>query len=407
MNKNNGYYLALGNDLNVTDSQILRTNQHNSLTTIINGVGNKVDGFFSYDGLNNDGYIQNVEYPNTYDVNPNGAMIFAEFNLQPAPVLDTGNPILAFYQGERRADFDELEGVKAYSGIDSSDITKSITKNTFDLYTVGVQQQLYQIEYLPGSGNKTTGTRNIQLLHPLETPKLEKSYADSHGAFKVGEVVPANAIHAFNGLDSANNVTYVVTAVDDEKITVDASIKRTEGTKTAVISKEITLMTSTADETAVIDVTSVALAAGKYTSLTDVRSEGHFHIYAETMDNVSIDPKYVKLTEDPENPVDWNAPGVYYVTASLDPASGYTAKDVKVSVAVVDVGSPKVISVNMKPYNPTTALVVAEDDINGAGVYKINWAIKDANGLIIQQGVEESGATIRVQTPVPIDLYIE
>ncbi|MBC8924855.1 hypothetical protein IAI17_44410, partial [Escherichia coli] len=69
---------------------------------------------------------------------------------------------------------------------------------------------------------------------------------------------------------SANNVTYVVTAVDDEKITVDASIKRTEGTKTAVISKEITLMTSTADETAVIDVTSVALAAGKYTSLTDV-----------------------------------------------------------------------------------------------------------------------------------------
>ncbi|MCT6533133.1 hypothetical protein, partial [Staphylococcus aureus] len=78
----------------------------------------------------------------------------------------------------------------------------------------------------------TTGTRNIQLLHPLETPKLEKSYADSHGAFKVGEVVPANAIHAFNGLDSANNVTYVVTAVDDEKITVDASIKRTEGTKT-------------------------------------------------------------------------------------------------------------------------------------------------------------------------------
>ncbi|MBC8924843.1 hypothetical protein IAI17_44350, partial [Escherichia coli] len=69
----------------------------------------------------------NVEYPNTYDVNPNGAMIFAEFNLQPAPVLDTGNPILAFYQGERRADFDELEGVKAYSGIDSSDVTKSIT----------------------------------------------------------------------------------------------------------------------------------------------------------------------------------------------------------------------------------------------------------------------------------------
>ncbi|EAD9018015.1 surface-anchored adhesin LapB [Listeria monocytogenes] len=404
LDKNNGYYLALGNDLNVTDSQILRTNQHNSLTTIINGVGNKVDGFFSYDGLNNDGYIQNVEYPNTYDVNPKGAMIFAEFNLQPAPVLDTGNPILAFYQGERRVDFDELEGVKAYSGIDSSDVTKSITKNTFDLYTVGVQQQLYQIEYLPDSGNKTTGTRNVQLIHPLQTPKLEKSYADSHGAFQVGEAIPANSVHAFNGLDSANNVTYVVTAVEDGKITVDATIKRTEGTKTAVINKEITLATSTADETAVIDVTNVALAAGKYTSLTDVRNEGHFHIYAETMDNVSIDPKYVKLTEDPENLVDWNAPGVYYVTASLDPASGYTAKDVQVNVAVVDVGNPKVISVNMKPYNPTTALVVAEDDINGAGVYKINWAIKDANGLIIQQGVEESGATIRVQTPVPIDL---
>ncbi|WP_162917829.1 hypothetical protein, partial [Listeria monocytogenes] len=83
-------------------------------------------------------------------------------------------------------------------------------------------------------------------------------------------------------------------------------------------------------------------------SLTDVRSEGHFHISAATMDHVSIDPKYVKLTEDPENPDDWNAPGVYYVTASLDPASGYTAKDVKVSVAVDDVGSPEVISVNMK-----------------------------------------------------------
>ncbi|UHP09146.1 LapB repeat-containing protein [Listeria marthii] len=404
LSKNNGYYLALGSDLSVTDSQILRTDQHNSLTTIINGVGNKVDGFFSYDGLNNDGYIQNLEYPNTYDVNPKGAMIFAEFNLQPAPVLDTGNPILAFYQGERRADFDELEGVRAYSGIDSSDVTDLITKNTFDLYTVGVQQQLYQIEYLPESGNKTTGTRNIQLVHPLQTPKLEKSYADSHGTFQVGDVIPASFVHAFNGLDSANAVTYVVTAVEDGKITVDAAIKRTEGTKTAVIDKEITLATSTADETAVIDVTSVALAAGKYTSITDVRNEGHFHIYAETMDSVSIDPKYVKLTEDPENPIDWNAPGVYYVTASLDPASGYTAKSVQVSVAVVDVGNPKVLSVNMKQYNPTAALVIAEDDINGAGVYKINWAIKDENGLIIKQGAEESGATIRVQTPVPIDL---
>ncbi|WP_162917807.1 hypothetical protein, partial [Listeria monocytogenes] len=79
------------------------------------------------------------------------------------------------------------------------------------------------------------------------------------------------------------------------------------------------------------------------------------------------------LTVDPENPVDWNAPGVYYVTASLDPASGYTAKDVKVSVAVVDVGSTKDISVNMQPYNPTTALVAAEDDIKGARVITTNW----------------------------------
>lgn len=400
----NGFYLTLGNDLNVTDSQILRTNQHNSLTTIINGVGNKVDGFFSYEGINNDGYIQNLEYLNPYDVNPKGAMIFAEFNLQPAPVLDTGKPIIAFYQGERRADFDELEGVRAYSGIDSTDVTDLITKNTFALYTVGVQQQLYQIEYLPSSGNKTIGTRNIQLIHPLKTPKLEKMYADNHGEFKIGDVIPASNVHAFSGLDNANTVTYVVTAVEDGKITVNASIERTEGTKVAVVEKEITLVTSANDETAFIDITSVALAAGKYTSLTDVRNEGHFHIYAETMDKTNIDPNYVKLIEDPENPINWNEPGIYYLTASLDPASGYTAKDVQLSVVVVDVGVPKIISVDMEQYNPTTAMVVAEDDINGAGIYKINWAIKDLNGIIIQQGIEESDATIRVKTPVPIDL---
>ncbi|MBF2595535.1 LapB repeat-containing protein, partial [Listeria welshimeri] len=63
-----------------------------------------------------------------------------------------------------------------------------------------------------------------------------------------------------------------------------------------------------------------------------------------------------------------------------------------------------VVSVDMDTYNPTTALVTAEDDINGAGIYKINWSIKDSNGIIIQNGVEESGETIRVQTPVAIDL---
>lgn len=404
LSQNNGYYLALGNDLNVTDSQILRTNQNNSLNTIINGVGNKVDGFFSYEGIDNDGYIQNVEYPETYDVNPSGGMIFAEFNLQPAPVLDTGNPILALYKGERVADFDELEGVKAYSGIDSTEVTDLITKNAFDLYTVGVQQQLYQIEYLPGSGNKTTGTRNVQLVHPIKEPKLEKSYADSHGAFQVGDTIPSANIHAFSGLDSTNTITYVVTAVDGDQITVQATINRTEGTKEAVLQTDVVLDVSTNTETAFIDVTSVALAAGKYTSLADVRNEGHFHIYAETAGKTPIDTSYVTLTEDPENPIDWNAPGVYYVTASLDPASGFVAKDIQVQVAVVDVGDPQVVSVDMDTYNPTTALVTAEDDINGAGIYKINWSIKDSNGIIIQNGVEESGETIRVQTPVAIDL---
>ncbi|MBC1472657.1 LapB repeat-containing protein [Listeria seeligeri] len=404
LTQSNGYYIALGNDLNVTDTQILRSDQQNSLTTILTGSGNKVDGFFSYKGINNDGYIQNVDYPGTYQVNPNGAMIFAEFNLQSAPVLDTGDPILALYKGERLADFDEMEGVEAYSGIDSSDITDLITKNTFDLYTVGVQQQLYQIEYLPGSGNKTTGSRNIQLVHPIKTPKIDKSYADSHGAFAVGDIIPAENVHAFAGLDSNNTIEYEVTAVNGNEITTKATIKRTEGSKSATLETNVVLTVAAADETALIDVTDVAVAAGKYTSIADVRAEGHFHIYAESFADTTIDPSYVKLTEDPENPIDWNAPGIYYVTASLDPASGYKAENIQVKVAVVDVGNPRVLSIDMEKYNPITALVTAEDDVNGAGVYKINWEIKDTNGLIVQQGVEDSGATIRVQTPIPIDL---
>lgn len=221
------------------------------------------------------------------------------------------------------------------------------------------------------------------MFYLFEILKLEKSYVDSYGVFKVGEVVFVNVIYVFNGLDSVNNVIYVVIVVDDEKIIVDVLIKWIEGMKIVVISKEIIFMILIVDEIVVIDVMSVVLVVGKYIFLIDVWSEGYFYIYVEIMDNVFIDFKYVKLIEDFENLVDWNVLGVYYVIVLFDLVSGYIVKDVKVSVVVVDVGSLKVIFVNMKLYNLIIVFVVVEDDINGVGVYKINWVIKDVNGFII------------------------
>ncbi|WP_099221948.1 LapB repeat-containing protein [Listeria costaricensis] len=406
---NNGYYLSLDSNLNLSDVQVLVTAQDTTLQTILSAEGDQVEGFFKYEGQNNDGYIQNVTYPSSYTVNPKGGMLYTQFEMQPAPVLDTGNPIMAFYTGERVSNVDEMAGVSAWVDSDGEqqDITSNIIKNEFDLFAVGVEQQLYQVESLPDSGNITTGSRNIQFIHKMKAPSFTSDYLATNPSFNVGDTVDQSDIWAFSGLDSANSIDYVVTAVTNDTVTLHATIHRTEGTRSATpLETDITVpKTNAADSTAIIDVTSAVVASGKYQSLQEVRDEGHFHIFAyDEATGAAISPDYVTIEEDPADPLKLNVPGVYNLIAKLDPASGYVASEIQLQLAVVDTAPPEVTNIDLAAYNPTSATVSAMDDVNGDGIYKMDWQIKDQNDLVVLSGEQASAGTQIVQTEIPLDV---